>query len=405
MHGKTNPSENILEDFEVLKNDQYWNGGNQYRQCSLSVMDTIADPDIKFDEKGICNYYYDYLSAEKQNVFTGDAGKSKLSETVSIIKEAGRRKKYDCVIGLSGGADSTYLALLAKQVGLRPLIVHFDYGWNSELAIHNIENATKKLGFDLYTFVMDWEEFKDLQRSYFKASVIDLDVPADHMIFGALYKTALKFGIKFVLSGNNVVTETTLPRSWNYNKFDLINLKSIQNQYGTLPLKKLPALGLWQYAYYQLVRNIQMVQLLNYVPYNKEEIKNTISNELGWKDYGGKHHESIFTRFYQGYILPKKFKVDKRKAHLSNLIFSRQITKSQALEELSEPSYDPILQLQDKEYVAKKLGFTTEEFEKVLSQPNRKHEEFGTDVKQREKYFRLMRTFKPLTAVVKVFRS
>jgi N-acetyl sugar amidotransferase len=395
----------IVYNEEKLKLDREANCGRPYQQCTVSVMDTIADPNISFDNKGISNYYYEYLAAEKASVFTGDAGKAKLKQVVDQIKLKGKGKSYDCVIGLSGGADSTYLAYLAKEVGLRPLIVHFDYGWNSELAVQNIENATKKLGFDLYTYVMDWEEFKDLQRSYFKASVIDLDVPADHMIFGALFRTAKKFNVNFVLSGNNTVTETTLPKTWNYNKFDLVNLKNIHKRFGTLPLKKLPALGLWQYAYYQLIKNIQSVQLLNFIPYNKSEIKRIIAEELGWRDYGGKHHESVFTRFYQGYILPVKFNVDKRKAHLSNLVFSGQITREEAVEELAHPTYPLDMQKSDKEYVAKKLGFSDEEFDKVLRLPNRPHQDFGTDRSQREFYFKVMRSIKPVSSIVKAVRK
>lgn len=386
---------------ELLKLDSAANLGRAYQQCIISVMDTIADPDITFDEKGICNYYYEYLEAERTQGFKGEEAEQKLLSIIGNIKAAGKNNRYDCVVGLSGGADSTYLALLAKRYGLKPLLVHFDYGWNSELAVQNIENAVKILGFDLYTYVMDWVEFRELQRSYFKASVLDLDVPADHMIFGALFKTANKFNIKYLLSGNNVWTEHTLPKTWNYNKFDLVNLKNIHAAFSKKTLQKLPALGLWHYAYYQLVKNIRSVQLLNYVSYNKEEIKDTIIKELDWRDYGGKHHESVFTRFYQGYILPSKFHIDKRKAHLSNLIFAGQLSKPAALRELASPPYNLQLQAEDKEYVAKKLGFSEKEFENVLTQPNRDHKEFGTDEEQRKMYFKIMQMIKPLTSLIK----
>ncbi len=389
----------------VLKINSEANFGRVYQQCKVSVMDTIADPDIFFDENGISNYYYEYKLAEEQNVKKGDEAKKILADLSNEIKRQGKKNNYDCIVGLSGGADSTYLALLAKELGLKPLLVHFDYGWNSELAVKNIENAVQKLGFDLYTYVMDWEEFRDLQRSYFKASVLDLDVPADHMIFGALNKIANKFNIKYILSGNNVVTEYTLPKTWNYNKFDMVNIKNIHKIYGILPLKKLPKLGLWHNVYYQLMKGIKSYQLLNLVEYNKESIKRVIKEELDWKDYGGKHHESIFTRFYQGYILPNKFFIDKRKAHLSTLIFSGQITKEEALEELKSPPYDISLQKNDFEYVSKKLGFTIEEFKEVLEQPNRKHEEFGTDGKQREFYYNTMKKIKPLTLVLKKIKK
>jgi N-acetyl sugar amidotransferase len=377
-----------------------------YQQCSLSVMDNITDPDISFDENGICNYYYEYLEAEKAFVKKGDLGKVELLKKIDSIKIDGKGEKYDCIVGLSGGIDSTYLALLAKENGLRPLLVHFDYGWNSEMAIKNIENTVKILEFDLYTYVMDWPEFKDLLRSYFLASVLDLDVPADHMIFGALYKTAKKFGIKHILSGNNVQTEHTLPRTWNYNKFDMVNLQNIYSKFGSgTGLKHLPSLGLKQYAYYQLLLNIKFTTLLDLVDYNKEKVKNEIIQKLSWQDYGGKHHESVFTRFYQGYILPNKFNIDKRKAHLSNLIFSGQLTKNEALMELEKPSYNYKMQELDKEYIAKKLDFSIENFEKILLLPNVEHSFYGTDIKQRQNYFKIMKVIKPLTSIVKKIRK
>ena len=375
-----------------------------YRQCAISILDNIADPDITFDEKGICNYFYDYKSAEDRMVFKGLEGQKKLEESITRIKSRAKKGDYDCVLGLSGGADSTYLAYLAKREGLKPLVVHFDYGWNSETAVKNVENAVTKLDFDLYTYVMDWPEFKDLLRSYFLASVLDLDVPADHMIFGALFKVAKKYDIKTMLSGHNVVTEHVLPRTWNYNKFDIVNLKNIHRKFGTKPLKNLPSLGLWHQAYYQLVLNIESVRLLNFVEYNKTQVKKTIQEEVGWSDYGGKHFESVFTRFYQGYILPRKFHIDKRKAHLSNLIFSGQLSRSVALEEISKPTYDPQMQADDKTFVAKKLGFTDKEFEEVLCRPNVPHEFYGTDKEQRQLYFRLMRSIKPVTRIIKKFR-
>ena len=364
-------------------------------------MDTIADPNISFDEKGICNYYHEYYIAEKEQGIKGEPGRKKQLQWANKIKSRPGKNGYDCILGLSGGADSTYLVHLAKDLGLNPLLVHFDYGWNSEIATKNVEQAVKHSGYDLYTVVMDWEEFRSLQRSYFKASVLDLDVPADHMIFGALFETAKKFKIKYVLSGNNVWTEHTLPKAWNYNKFDLVNLRNIHKQFENTPLKHLPALGLWQYAYYQLVLNVERVNFLDWQEYNKEDILKIIEKELGWKNYGGKHQESVFTRFYQGYILPNKFKIDKRKAHLSNLIYSGQLTKEEALAELESPPYDQKLMNQDYEFVAKKLGFSLDEFNKVLTQPNVPHKFYGTDSAMRASYFRIMKLSKPLTKLAK----
>ncbi len=389
---------------EALKRDPLINYGRPYQQCSISVMDTIADPDISFDENGICNYYRSYKEAERHGVFTGDEGRKKLALAVNKIKDAGKGRQYDCILGLSGGADSSYLAYLAKREGLRPLVVHFDYGWNLELAVNNIENIIKTLGFNLYTIVMDWEEMKSLQRSYYRSSVLDLDVPADHMIFGALYQTANKFNIKYILSGKNIVTEAVLPRAWNYNKFDLTNLKNIHRRFENGSLKNLPALGVWQFGYYTAIKRKRITELLNYVDYDKREVKEFLIENLGWRDYGGKHFENIYTRFYQSYVLPVKFGIDKRKAHLSNLIFSNQMTKQEAIQELARPPYDPDLVIEDMEYVSKKLDFSLDEFIGLINAPNRSHEEFGTDLKHQKLYWAMMRTISPLTSLVKKAR-
>jgi N-acetyl sugar amidotransferase len=373
--------------------------GDSYHICSRTVMDT-SDPEIRFDREGVSHYCPEFeklMEAKPQ----GSELDTAREQTLDRIRRAGRSKAFDCILGLSGGVDSSYMAYLAKQWGLRPLVVHFDNGWNNEIAVHNIQQIVSKLGFELYTFVMDWPEFRDLQRSYFYASVLDLEVPTDHMIFGALYQVATRHNIKVILSGNNIATEWVLPPSWYYSKFDLVNIQSIHRQYGKVPLKKLPSLGLWQRSYYQLVRGMEDVRVLELLNYKKSEAKKIIQAELGWRDYGGKHYESIFTRFYQGYILPRKFGIDKRRAHLSNLILNGEMTREEALAELMNPTYDPDLQVQDKIYVAKKLGFSDEEFENLLTQPNRAHEEFGTDRKQRERYLQFMRTIRPLTATVK----
>lgn len=348
-----------------------------------------SDPDIAFDADGVSNHWHDYqaLMATQPDAA---AKQAQLDKLLADVRADGRGKAYDCVIGLSGGVDSSYVTWLAKQWELRPLIVHFDNGWNNELAVRNIENICKKLGFELHSFVMDWDEFRDLQRAYFKASVVDLEVPTDHMISGALYRLAAKHGLKYILSGHNYVTESVMPKSWNYAKFDLVNLRNIHKKFGERPLRKLPALGVWQRAWYQLVRGIHSEAVLDLVVYNKAAAKALLMRELDWVDYGGKHYESLFTRFYQGYILPRKFGVDKRKAHLSNLILSGQMDRNEALRELQQPPYDELLQERDKAYVRKKLGFAEGEFEALLTLPNQRHEIYGTDRAQRARYFRIV---------------
>jgi N-acetyl sugar amidotransferase len=349
-----------------------------YKQCTLSVMDNIADPNIKFDEKGICNYYYEYLQAEKEEVKKGADGKLYFDEAVAQMKKDGIGKPYDCILGVSGGVDSTYLALVAKNAGLRVLCVHFDNGWNSELAVKNIENIVTKCGFDLFTYVIDWNEFRDIQRAYFTANVIDIEAITDIAIFSALDIICKEKGIKHIIDGRNVVTEVTLPKAWVYKNTS--NLKAIHEKHGSIPLKSYPLMSPIRRRIVAKTKPFTNWPILNYIDYNKKQAKLDIIEQLNWRDYGGKHYESVFTRFYQGYILPNKFKVDKRKAHLSNLIFSGQITKAEALAELQLPIYPPHLLQEDFDFVIKKLGFTKLEFDNYINTPPVSHEEYSSDI-------------------------
>ena len=382
----------------ALKQNTAINFKRPYQQCAISVMDTIANPDISFDEKGICNYYYEHLQKENDFVLKGEAGVQKVNELVTQIKKDGKGKKYDCITGISGGVDSTYLCLQAKNMGLRTLVVHFDNGWNSELAVKNIENIIGKLGFDLYTLVVDWNEFKDLQLAYLKASVVDIEALTDHAIAGTLYKLAAENNIKHILSGYNIVTEATLPTYWVFNKSDDANIKDIHKKFGTAPLKTYPFFGLKQKKMYAGLKGINTINLLNYLDYNKQAVKEIITKELGWKDYGGKHYESVFTRFYQGYILPIKFGIDKRKAHLSDLIYSGQITKAEALEELKKPIMEQEQLQQDYGFVLKKFNLSVAEFETIISAPRREHTEFATIQTIYSKY-PLLKIVKPFVAL------
>lgn len=390
----------LLFDEEKLKQDLKANFGRPYQQCSISVLDTIADPNITFDEKGICNYYYDYLLKEHEMVVKGKAGEMKLKEIVDKIKSDGKGKKYDCITGVSGGVDSTYLTYMAKKLGLNPLVVHFDNGWNSELAVKNIENIISTLKFDLYTLVVDWEEFKDLQLSYLKASVVDIEALTDHAIGGALYRLASENNIKYILSGANIVTEGVLPSYWITNKSDHVNIQAIHKKFGKLKLKTYPFFAEREKRYYSGIKGIEVCYLLNYVNYNKAQVKETIIKELNWRDYGGKHYESVFTRFYQGYILPAKFGIDKRKAHLSNLIFSGQITKEDALIEMDKPIYDPDQLKQDYDFVIKKFNLTDEEFDSLMKAERKEHEAYGINKGLYAKYT-FLKPLRPLHKLVK----
>ena len=376
----------------------------EYRQCSITVMDNIADPDIYFDDAGICNYYYDYRMVEARDVLKGEAGEEKLNTLVEKIKKEGCDKPYDCLIGLSGGVDSTYVAYLVKRLGLRPLAVHLDNGWDSEMAVKNVENIITKCGFDLFTLVVNWEEFKDIQLSYLKASVVDIEVVSDHAIFASMYKLAKVNNIGYILSGTNVVTEQIMPPSWLYKKMDFANLKDIHNQYGNVKLKTYPTFDFKKYVYYSAVLKLTPVSILNYVPYNKAAVKEIIKKELGWGDYGGKHYESVFTKFYQAYILPQKFKIDKRKAHLSTLICSGQITKEEALKELELPLYTDAGLKGDMDYVLKKFGLSASEFDDIMKLPVQKHEAFKTDKHQKESYMNLLKKTENIRRVFKTIK-
>lgn len=350
--------------------------------CSKCILDTTSKL-IEFDGKGVCNFCHKFeFDAQDVLYVSDDIKKQRFEKEIKKIKQLGEDEKYDCILGLSGGVDSSYLAIIAKEQGLRPLVVHFDNGWNSEMAVKNIENIVSKLGFDLYTYVVDWEIFRDAQKAYIKASVLDMEVPTDMLIFAVLFDIAKKFKIKTILSGYNLATEGVLPRDWSYErKFDAVNFRNIITKYGNpKTLHKFPYLGYYRYHIYKNYYQISMVALLNHLNYKKSEVKKRLINELDWQDYGGKHYESIWTRFYQGYILPKKFNIDKRKAHLSNLILNGELSRAEALEQMQEEPYPLEMQQQDKEYVCKKFGFTMEEFDRLMVIDEVAHKAYGEEI-------------------------
>lgn len=353
-----------------------------YQICSRCVMDT-TDPDITFDENGYCNHCRSYYEKLSSNVFAGEAGEKKLRSEIETIKKAGKGKRYDSIIGLSGGVDSSYVAYLVKQHGLRPLAVHFDSGWNSEQAVRNIENIVQKLEIDLVTEVCDWPEMQDLQLSYIKAGVINADIPMDQAFMTVLYRIARKQNIRYLIAGHNYETEVIMPGAWVFNNRDSVNLKAIQKRFGRLELKRYPVANFWERIYTRYFFDLNIVRILNYGPsYNKEKAMETLKRELDWEYYGGKHYESVFTRFYQGFYLIKRFNVDKRRAHLSTLICSHQITREHAIEELKKTAYpnEQLLQ-QDLDYIPKKLGISREEFEKLMEEPTRSHYDFPNENK------------------------
>ncbi|QDQ25723.1 N-acetyl sugar amidotransferase [Chitinimonas arctica] len=336
-----------------------------YQICVRCVMDT-TDAEISFDESGVCSHCKSHEARVAQAPFSQSDAGEKLAALVARIK-ARAKGEYDCIIGLSGGVDSSYVAYQAIQLGLKPLAVHFDNGWNSELAVKNIERMVKKLNLDLITYVIDWEEFRDIQRSFFKANVIDIEMVTDHAIFAALFKLAKQHKIRYILSGTNVATESIMPKAWQHFKFDLLNLMAIQKKFGQLKVRSYPTISIWHMAWNKYMSGFQSVPILNYLPYKKEEAIATLKAELGWEYYGGKHYESLFTKYYQAHILPKKFGVDKRKVHLSDLIMNGEVTRELALKELEKPPYTESALASDREYICKKLGFSQVEHDAYLN--------------------------------------
>lgn len=348
-----------------------------YRICTRCVMDT-SEPTITFDEQGHCNHCRNALIRLSGQVPL-DQRPAALSRLVERIQEAGRRLDYDCVIGVSGGVDSSATAVWVKRLGLRALAVHVDNGWNSELAVDNIRKLLGHLEIDLDTYVIDWEEFRNLQLAFLRASVANCEAPTDHAIAATLFRTARRIGVKYILSGSNLATESIMPVSWGHYNQDLRFMKSVHRRFGTTPLRTMPTISLAGYLTFVFGHGIRQVPFLNYVDYHKDRAKETLSNDLGWRDYGGKHYESVWTRFFQGYYLPTKFGFDKRRAHLSSQICSGEITRERALEELSRPPYDDQLLREDMRFVIKKFNLTQEEFDQIMRAPARPVREFANN--------------------------
>jgi N-acetyl sugar amidotransferase len=323
-------------------------------------MEESSDPS-GFDADGICSYCRAYAERTR----TTDASRFSFDEVIGAIKAAGAGNPHDCIIGLSGGVDSSYLAYLAVENGLRPLAVHLDNGWNSELAVNNIHQVVRHLGIDLHTHVVDWPEFRALQLAYIRSGVVDIEVVSDHAINAIAYRSALDEGIKFILGGNNVATEFVMPAHWNYRKQDLRNLKAIAQRNGGARIKTFPTGSTIQFAWWEMARGIRKVHLLDYVDYDKSAAVEVLQ-QIGWRPYPGKHYESLFTQFYQAHILPTKYGIDKRRAHLSSLVVSSQLTRDEALAELATPLYEPQLLAEHRSYVLKKLGMSDDEFDSIL---------------------------------------
>jgi N-acetyl sugar amidotransferase len=344
-------------------------------------MDTTAD-NISFDEHGYCNYCTDFVRHLEKNHSDSEADlEIKRDLLIKKIKKDGKDKPYDCIVGISGGVDSSYALYLTKKYGLRPLAVHLDNGWNSELATHNISNLVNKLGVDLYTHVIDWEENRDMQLSFFSANVVDIEMLMDNAMIALNYQQAKKYNIKYILAGTNDSTEgMKIPKTWNYYKYDKRNIIAIHKKFGNIKIKTHPLFSTLDLLWHEYIIHHKWISFLNYVPYNKQEALDILQKEMNYKPYPYKHYESVFTRFYQGYILPHKFNIDKRRVHLSNLVITGQMTREEAVKNLESSPYPDLFQeKQDKEFVMKKLGFSEETFIKYINSPDVPHECYANE--------------------------
>lgn len=349
-----------------------------YQVCSHCVMDT-SDSAIVFDAQGVCDHCTTFRAKILPNWHTDDRGKKQLEGLADGIREAGKGRDFDCIIGMSGGIDSSYLVYIAKeQMGLRPLVFHVDAGWNSQEAVNNIEKLVDKLGLDLFTEVIDWEEMRDLQLAYFKSGVPHIDTPQDHAFFATMYKFAEQHNIKYILTGANLSTECIRnPIEWMYYQSDAIQLKDIHAKFGTKPLVNFPTTSILRHKIWlPYVKGIRVVRPLNMVPYDKAAAVKLLVNKFGWQPYPQKHFESRFTRFYEGYWLPKKFGFDTRKVQFSSLIVTGQMTREEALEKLKMPALDEATVRQEFEYVANKLGISTDELQGYMDAPNKTYKDY-----------------------------
>lgn len=348
---------------------------NNYQICNRCIMDSTIK-DIFFNKKGNCNYCEDFLTELKiRSQFDFAFKKEKKENFISKVKKDGKNKKYDCIVGVSGGLDSSFALIKAVNNGLRPLAVHMDNGWNSELAQNNIENLVRSLKVDLFTYVVDWDEYRNLMQSFFDANVIDVELLYDNAMMAINYQQASKYKVKYILSGSNLATEgMRMPKQMNWFKFDKRNIKSIAKKFGKIKIKTFPSIGTLDYLWFEFCKRIRWVPFLDYFDYNKSQTLEILIKNYNFKPYPYKHYESIFTRFYQGFILPKKFNVDKRILHLSTLIISNQMKREQALKNIKLSPYQSDKQLkEDKFFFLKKMNWTEEELKNYINKTEKSH--------------------------------
>jgi N-acetyl sugar amidotransferase len=354
---------------------------NQYRECRRCVMDARTE-DIVFDAHGYCNYcnalmarLADYQPAGAQVLA------ERLERFVAQVRRAGAGKRYDCIVGVSGGADSAYALWLAKRHGLRPLAVHMDNGWNSELAVNNIENLVRKLDVDLTTHVIEWQEYRALQQAFMEADVIDIELLYDNAMAAVNHRLASRYGIRYILAGSNTSTEgMRMPPSWAWYKFDRKNILALARR-GGVRVRSMPTIGVAGFVWHRILRGVQWVPFLDYIDYNKQACIDELVRAIGYRPYPYKHYESVFTRFYQGYLLPQKFGVDKRHLHFSSLICSGQMTREEAVNLLAQSPYPNLHELEtDVDYFLKKMGWTQDQLDAYLARPQRAHDSYPSEI-------------------------
>jgi N-acetyl sugar amidotransferase len=352
--------------------------GQPVRVCTNCVMDT-TDSAITFDENGVCDHCRDFEQNVKPNWHTDERGRAQLAAIIDQVRVAGKGHDFDCILGLSGGLDSSYmLHLLVKEFGLRPLVFHVDGGWNSDLAVNNIQMLVEKLGLDLFTEVIDWEDMRDFQLAFFKSGISQIDIPQDHAFVATLYKFANKYGVKHIMNGGNISTECVRnPLEWLYYGTDMWLINDIRKQFCTRPLTNYPFSSvLFHKLYLRYIKRVQVVRPLNYMPYSKELAINTLRYEYGWRAYPQKHFESRFTKFFEGYWMPTRFGYDTRKVQFSSLILTGQMTRDDALEKLKVPAYDPETIDDEFAYIAKKLGISVDELRHYHTMPLRTYKDY-----------------------------
>lgn len=358
------------------------NISTKYQICTRCVMDTTAN-DIIFDETGVCNYCSEFIERSGELLNEDKAAREKkLEKLVAKVRKSGEGKAYDCIVGVSGGVDSSWTLVKVVELGLRPLAVHMDNGWNSELAQNNIANLINTLGVDLYTHVIDWNEYRDLMQAFFEADVIDIELLYDNAMIAVNYQMAAKNQLKYILAGTNQSTEgMEMPSDWNWYKKDKMNIKAIASKFGGIKLDSFPSIDTLGYNWYHKIKGIEWISFLDYVEYHKEFCILNLEKDYGYKRYPYKHYESIFTRFYQGFLLPEKFGVDKRKIHLSTLIMSGQMVREEALSQLQKIPYPSEKELEeDKSYFLKKMGWDKKELESYLIRDRVEHSKYGNEM-------------------------